>query len=117
MPNETHNPAQSTSNGEGYVLRLYVAGMTPRSIQAMETIKRVCEQHLHGRYSLEVIDIYQQPMVAKADQIIAAPTLIRMLPEPLRRLIGDMSDEQRVLVGLDLQPFGRADESRNAALQ
>src|SRR5688500_9508003 len=85
---------------QDYVLRLYIAGVTPRSQQAMASIKRLCEEHLRGRYELEVIDIYQQPVLAKGDQIIAGPTLIRKLPAPLRRLIGDMTDEQRVLVGL-----------------
>ena len=89
---------------EQYVLRLYVAGVTPRSLAAMSCIKRICEEHLRGRYQLEVIDIYQQPVLARGDQIVAVPTLIRKLPAPLRRLIGDMSDEQRVLVGLDLRP-------------
>lgn len=86
-----------------HVLRLYVAGVTPRSVQAIETIKRICEQNLKGRYHLEVIDIHQQPMLAKGDQIIAVPTLIRKLPAPLRTLIGDMSNEDRVLIGLDLK--------------
>jgi circadian clock protein KaiB len=92
------------SHEQGYVLRLYVAGVTPRSVQAIETIKRICEQNLHGRYQLEVIDIHQQPALAMGDQIIAVPTLLRKLPAPLRTLIGDMSDEQRVLIGLDLRP-------------
>jgi circadian clock protein KaiB len=87
-----------------YVLRLYVAGVTPRSVQAIATIKRICEENLTGRYELEVIDIHQQPALAKLDQIIALPTLIRKLPEPPRILIGDMSNEQRVLISLDLWP-------------
>ena len=90
--------------GEPYVLRLYVAGVTPRSVQAIENIRRICKEHLDGRYQLEVIDIHQQPVLAKEDQIIAAPTLVRRLPLPLRKLIGDMRDEQRVLIGLDLRP-------------
>ena len=87
-----------------YVLRLYVAGVTPRSVQAIETIKRICEENLRGRYQLEVIDIHQQPALAKADQIIAVPTLLRKLPVPVRTLIGDMGNEERVLIGLDLRP-------------
>ena len=87
-----------------YVLRLYVAGMTPRSTRAIANVKRICEEHLAGRYELEVIDIYQQPKLAKGEQIIAAPTLIKKLPLPLRRLIGDMSDTERFLVGIDLKP-------------
>ena len=87
-----------------YVLRLYISGMTPRSTRALATIKSMCEEHLEGRYDLEVIDIYQHPELAADQQIIAVPTLVRHLPEPLRRLIGDLSEEDRVLVGLDLQP-------------
>jgi circadian clock protein KaiB len=87
-----------------YVLRLYVTGMTPRSQQAIAAIKTICEKHLKGRYDLEVIDIYQNPILAKDQQIVAVPTLVKQLPLPLRRLIGNLSDEERVLVGLDLQP-------------
>ncbi len=87
-----------------YVLRLYVAGISPRSQQAILGVKAICEEHLAGRYDLQVIDIYQQPVLAKGEQIIAAPTLIKKLPLPLRRMIGDMADEQKVLVGLDLRP-------------
>lgn len=88
---------------ERYVLRLYVTGMTPRSIRAVENVRAICVEHLNGRYDLEVIDIYQQPTLAKGEQIIATPTLIKKLPLPLRRVIGDMSDTDRVLLGLDLQ--------------
>lgn len=87
---------------ERYVLRLYVTGMTPRSTEAFATIKALCEQYLAGRYDLEVIDIYQHPTLAREAQIIAVPTLVKKLPEPLRRLIGDLSSEDRVLLGLDL---------------
>jgi circadian clock protein KaiB len=87
-----------------YILRLYVTGMTPRSTRAIENVRNICERHLHGRYDLEVIDIYQQPTLAKGEQIIAAPTLIKKLPLPLRRVIGDMSSTERVLLGLDLRP-------------
>jgi circadian clock protein KaiB len=86
-----------------YLLRLYVAGMTPRSIQAVQNVRKICDEHLKGRYDLEVIDIYQQPVLAKGEQIIAAPTLIKKLPLPLRRFIGSMADEERILVGLDLR--------------
>jgi len=86
-----------------YVLRLYVAGLTSRSVAAIESVKQVCEEHLEGRYDLEVVDIYEQPTLAKGEQIIAAPTLIKQLPLPLRRLIGDMADTQKILVGLDLR--------------
>jgi circadian clock protein KaiB len=88
---------------ERYVLRLYVVGMTARSTAAVASIKSICEQHLQGRYDLEVIDIYQHPELAKEKQIVAVPTLVKELPDPLRRLIGDLSDRERVLVGLDLQ--------------
>ena len=85
------------------MLRLYVTGMTPRSIRAVENVRTICEEHLHGRYQLEVIDVYQQPTLAKGEQIIAAPTLIKKLPLPLRKIIGDMSNTERVLLGLDLR--------------
>jgi circadian clock protein KaiB len=88
-----------------YLLKLYVAGATPRSTQAIMNIKRICEEHLAGRYDLAVIDIYQQPVLAKGDQIIAAPTLIKKLPLPLRTFIGTMADAERILVGLDLKPI------------
>jgi circadian clock protein KaiB len=89
---------------EKYVLRLYVAGMTPRSQEAIRTVTAICEEHLAGRYDLEVIDLYQQPTLAKGEQIIAAPTLIKQLPQPLRRFIGSMANKERILVGLDLRP-------------
>jgi len=88
---------------EKYVLRLYVTGVTPKSTQAIANIKAICEEHLKGRYELQVIDIYQQPALARDEQIIAAPTLIRKLPLPLRRLVGDLSKTERVLLGLDLR--------------
>ncbi len=90
--------------GKGmYVLRLYVAGVTPRSTRAIENLRNICEEHLAGRYDLEVIDIYQQPTLAEGEQIIAAPTLVKKLPLPLRKFIGDMSNIDRILVGLDLK--------------
>lgn len=91
-----------------YVLRLYVTGTTGRSVHAIQNVKRICEEHLRGRYELEVVDLYKNLPLARGDQIVAAPTLIKRLPAPLRRLIGDMSDEQRVLVGLDLRPRRKA---------
>jgi circadian clock protein KaiB len=87
-----------------YLLRLYVTGMTPRSLRAIENIKIICQEHLEGRYELEIIDIYQQPELAKDRQIIAAPTLIKELPPPLRRFIGDLSDKEKILIRLDLVP-------------
>ena len=89
---------------EKYLLRLYVTGMTPRSTQAIRSIKEICEEHLNGRYDLEVVDIYQQSSLAKGEQIIATPTLIKKLPLPLRRFIGDMADTERIVLGLDLRP-------------
>jgi circadian clock protein KaiB len=86
-----------------YVLRLYVAGQTPKSINAITNIKKICEENLKGRYELDVIDLYQQPQLADGEQIVAVPTLIKKLPPPLRRIIGDMSNTERLLVGLDLQ--------------
>ena len=88
---------------ERYDLCLYITGMTPRSTEAIASIKAICEEHLPGRYELEVIDIYQHPEIASADQIIAAPTLVKKLPAPLRRLIGNLSQEERVLAGLNLR--------------
>jgi circadian clock protein KaiB len=90
-----------------YLLRLYVTGSTPRSARAIENIKDICEEHLKGRYDLEVIDVYQRPRLAADEQIVATPTLIKVLPTPLRRLIGDLSDSERVLVGLDLKAKAR----------
>lgn len=88
---------------ELFILKLYVAGTTPKSIAAITNIKRICEDFLHGKYNLEVIDLYQNPSLAKGEQIIAVPTLIKKLPSPLRRIIGDMSNVDKVIVGLDLK--------------
>ncbi len=87
-----------------YVLRLYVAGLTPRSQRAIKNIRIICQEHLQGCYDLEVIDVFRQPALAKGEQIIAAPTLIKKLPLPLRRFIGDLSNTKRIMVGLDLRP-------------
>lgn len=89
---------------ERYVLRLYVTGMTARAARAIRNVRAICDEHLKGGYDLEVIDLYQQPALAREAQIIAAPTLIRKLPLPLRRIIGDMSERDRVMVGLGLDP-------------
>src|SRR5512135_1266195 len=97
-----------------YVLRLYVTGTTPKSVSAIRNIRRICDEHLKGAYDLEVIDIYQQPVLPKGEQIIAAPTLVKKLPLPLRRFIGDMSNTERILVGMDLRT---AKEKRAAAEQ
>lgn len=87
-----------------YVLKLYITGATPRSVRAIENIKRICEEHLKGRYRLDVIDIYQQPELAAKEQLVVAPTLIKKLPLPLRTFIGDLSETDKILVGLDLEP-------------
>jgi circadian clock protein KaiB len=89
---------------EHYVLRLYVTGMTARSARAVKNLQSICDEYLEGRYDLEVIDIYQQPVLTKGEQIIAAPTLVKKLPLPMRRIIGDMSNRERVLLGLDIVP-------------
>ena len=98
----TFERAAHTPHTERYILRLYVTGMTSRSSRAVDNLKAICDEYLEGRYDLEVIDIYQQPVLTKGEQIIAAPTLIKKLPLPMRRIIGDMSNRERVLVGLDL---------------
>ncbi len=109
--NKKQKSVESSPTGNGfdgkYVLKLYITGMTPRSLAAVENVRKICEEHLKDRCELEVIDIYQQPTLAKGEQIIAAPTLIKKLPFPLRRLIGDMSRTDRVLLGLDLRPAGK----------
>ena len=88
-------------------LRLYVAGQTSKSITALANLRRLCETHLAGRYSIEVIDLLVNPRLAAGDQILAVPTLVRKLPEPIKKIIGDLSNEERVLVGLDIQPLVR----------
>ena len=104
MPGEWDAADELSDDGsQTYVLRLYVAGMTARSTEAFGTIKNICERELKGRYDLEVIDIYQHPQLAKDEQIIAVPTLLKKLPFPLRRFIGNLSDQERVLMGLDLR--------------
>lgn len=93
---------QQTDKGS-YVLRLYVSGMTTNSLRAIENVRKICAEHLEGRYQLEIIDIYQQPIFAKEGQIVAAPTLVKELPPPLRKFIGDMSNTDRILLGLDVR--------------
>jgi circadian clock protein KaiB len=89
---------------DGYNLRLYVAGQTPKSVAAIANLNKLCEKHLSGRYTIEVIDLMKDPALAQRDQIVAIPTLIRQLPEPLKRIIGDLSNADKVLVGLDIEP-------------
>jgi circadian clock protein KaiB len=88
---------------ETYRLRLYVAGQTPKSVQALKNLKQICEEHLQGRYEIEMIDLLVNPQLAAGDQILAVPTLVRRLPEPIKKIIGDLSNTDRVLVGLDLR--------------
>lgn len=90
---------------ERWMLRLYVAGQTPKSITAFSNLKRICEEHLAGRYQIEVIDLLVNPTLAKDDQILALPTLVRKLPSPIKKIIGDLSNTERVLVGLDVRPI------------
>ena len=94
-----------TEEGKKWQLRLYVAGQTPKCIAAFENLKKYCEEHLKGEYSIEVIDLLQNPQLAEGDQILAIPTLVRKVPEPLRRIIGDLSNQEKVLVGLDIRPL------------
>jgi circadian clock protein KaiB len=89
---------------ERWDLRLYTAGQSPKSLAALSNLKRICDEHLAGRYSIEVIDLMKNPRLAKDDEIVAIPTLVRKLPEPLRKIIGDLSNEERALVGLQLRP-------------
>jgi circadian clock protein KaiB len=93
---------------EYWSLRLYIAGQSPRSIQAFRNLKELCETHLAGRYEIEIVDLLENPRLARGDQIVAVPTLVRKLPEPVRKVIGDLSNTDRVLVGLDLCPQGQS---------
>jgi circadian clock protein KaiB len=93
----------ATAAQAAYSLRLYVAGQTPKSILAFRNLKQICEEHLQGRYELEIIDLLTSPQLASGDQILAVPTLVRRLPEPIKKIIGDLSNTERVLVGLDLR--------------
>lgn len=97
------------SVGVEYELRLYVAGNTAKSITALNNLKRYCEEHLQGRYKIEVIDLLVKPQLAEGDQILAIPTLVRKVPEPIRKIIGDLSNEAKVLVGLDIKPVNKTE--------
>jgi circadian clock protein KaiB len=94
---------RDAADDRAYRLRLYVAGQTPKSTLALRNLKRICEEHLMGRYEIEVIDLLENPRLAQGDQILALPTLVRRLPEPIKKIIGDLSNTERVLVGLDIQ--------------
>ena len=95
------------SSSDTFLLRLYVAGQTPKCVRAFENLKRICEEYLAGRYHIEMVDLLQNPQLARGDQILAVPTLVRRLPEPIKKIIGDLSNTERVLVGLDLRPGRR----------
>jgi circadian clock protein KaiB len=99
----TKSTSGSRRTPQTYELRLYVAGQTPKSLAAFSNLKKICEEHLQGQYHIEIIDLIEKPQLAKGDQILAIPTLVRKLPEPLRKIIGDLSNTERVLVGLNLR--------------
>lgn len=105
-----HAKMETFEDGSGaagfWDLRLYVAGQTPKSVTALANLKRFCEEHLAGQYRIEVIDLMKNPQLARSDQILAIPTLVRRLPEPIRKIIGDLSNSERVLVGLNIEPRG-----------
>ena len=96
---------QADNDESSWNLRLYVAGQTPRSLTAFKNLKEICEEYLKGKYHIEVIDLMENPTLARGDQILAIPTLVRELPQPIRKIIGDLSNTERVLVGLDIQPL------------
>ncbi len=98
MPNKNHIEEKE------WELRLYVAGQTAKSIAALKNLKQICDEHLEGKYHIEIIDLLKQPQLSRGDQIIATPTLVRKLPEPIRKIIGDLSNTEKVLVGLDIKP-------------
>ena len=101
---DRQSPATSSpGNANAYVLRLYIAGQTPKSVLAIANLRKICETYLHGQYEIEIIDLLGNPQLAQGDQILALPTLVRRLPEPIKKIIGDLSNTERVLVGLDLR--------------
>ncbi len=100
---EATRKGKAAVSGELWDLRLYVAGQTPKSVAAFGNLKKICEEHLKGQYTIEVVDLIENPKLAKGDQILAIPTLVRKLPPPIRKIIGDLSNTERVLVGLDLR--------------
>ncbi len=112
MPDSLHPQSHAASaansaagnNQETWILRLYVAGQTPKSLAAFANLKKICEQHLAGKYQIEVVDLAANPGLARQDQILAIPTLVRQLPPPVKKIIGDLSNKERVLVGLEIEP-------------
>ncbi len=109
-PNPQAGGEPRAEDGELWELRLYVAGKSPKCLEAFANLKRICEEHMEGRYRIEVIDLLENPTLARGDQILAIPTLVRTLPEPVRKIIGTLADTERVLVGLDLRPRGREEK-------
>lgn len=107
VENPKDEPASEASPREMWQLRLYVAGLSAKSVLALSNLKRLCEENLQGQYEIEVVDLLQNPQLAAGDQILAVPTLVRKLPEPIRKIIGDLSNTERVLVGLDVRPRQR----------
>lgn len=103
--NDKKTGPSSSPSSDNWHLRLYVAGQTPKSVTALENLTRYCEEHLQGKYKIEVIDLMKDPQLAEGDQILAIPTLVRKVPQPIRKIIGDLSDSERVLVGLDIKEF------------
>jgi circadian clock protein KaiB len=101
----TWDESETLQDNDRYELRLYVAGQTAKSLAAFANLKRICEEHLAGKYTIEVIDLLENPTLARGDQILAIPTLVRKLPQPIKKIIGDLSNTERVLVGLDLRPL------------
>ena len=106
--NVDENPEDSNPNLDNQIweLRLYVAGQTPKSLAAFKNLRQICEEHLKGKYRIEVVDLIENPSLARSDQIMAIPTLVRKLPPPVKKIIGDLSNQERVLVGLELRPVG-----------
>lgn len=109
-PTPKKKQAKSAPAAEVWILRLYVAGQTPKSIAAFANLKNICDEHLCGKYRIEIVDLLKNPTLAKGDQIFAIPTLVRQLPPPVKKLIGDLANTQRVLVGLDIKPAVKAVE-------
>ena len=109
----TRKAVKRKAASDEWILRLYVAGQSPRSAAALQNLENICEKHLAGRYRIEVIDLLKQPQLARGDQIIAVPTLVRHLPPPVKKIIGDLSSEESVLVGLDLRPRSRRAGARS----
>lgn len=116
-PNPAGQTAPPPAGAATWELRLYIAGQTPRSIAAFANLKKLCDEHLPGQYRIEVIDLVLHPQLAAGDQIVAIPTLVRKLPEPLRRIVGDLSNTERTLVGLQLRPPNRASGSERGRLR